>query len=297
MRMEVELLRSRFLDGVNRRLGNRQIDNVLIQIILIAIDIDISLGYTDFMAAHLRALEVTLALRQRHTYSDIYSTALDNALSISSLLTIFQASLSIDFNVSPGSSPYTTSSFFDEVHKPNSSLPQGIESLAAAGFLSIDLLNTLTFFADHEREMTPAAASEFRLRCCTTGNSLTSLELSILIALSSVLDDLTATGDHIAVMSWTEPYKPVISLLDQTELWENQLLNDLLVWFVTALTTPKMIDKIPFSTQNDYQQRLLDHDPRLRSCEVIEGIYTQFFFPTAKLPLWRYAWEVKFRRS
>lgn len=283
----IEALRSRFLQKVDARLESGTVDDVLIQVIVLAIAIDRCLGHKQFIAAHVKALDLGVALRGGLIEVGRSRPGLDDSLCLSVIAALFDAGTVCG---STGARPVNR--ILPQVF---SKLPKGMQALATEGYFSTNMIKALLSFEDwySDPEMQPQSTT--RIWSHAVSASLTVIEMCVLIALVCIADDLANKGDCMRTLLWRDSHRLADNLLNCAELWANDQLGDLLIWLISVIATPKKQELVPFKAQSELQQRIICLRPELRYQNIIEKRLRRYFCPQTSLELWKYAWMIEFQ--
>ena len=202
VRRVIELLRSRLLQVINKKLDTRHVDDVLIQSICLTMIVDDYLGYVEFGRAHLSGLKTMTALRGGMNAVGSSEPALSENLPHIVMTVLSTVTLNVDTNLQRNHSSSSISSYTN-TSGPMSNrafrhLPSGFHRLASARYLSTAMVDILVSFMSWLNALDPATAASARSWRADTPRGLSDLEKCIMLALICLADDMSGmAGESI----------------------------------------------------------------------------------------------------
>lgn len=195
VRRVIELLRSRLLRVINKKLDTQHVDDVLIQSICLTMIVDDYLGYVEFGRAHLSGLKTMTALRGGMNVVGSSEPALSENLPHIVMTVLSTVTLNVDTNLQRNSSNAPLSSNSNASgpvsNRAFRQLPDGFQRLTNARYLSPAMVDILESFMSWLNALDPATSSSARSWRADTPRGLSDLEKCIMLALICLADDMS----------------------------------------------------------------------------------------------------------
>ncbi|KUL87449.1 hypothetical protein ZTR_04745 [Talaromyces verruculosus] len=235
--------RNQVLLDLHRRLSQHQVDDVLIQGIALLIPVDDYLGHYEFGTVHLNGMREVVKLRGG---LDAVGSSNENAfgknLRMSTLVTLSM----VEFQVQTATTNGTTLRPEGEMlyslpvlGEAAQGLPPGFRELADYGYLSEEAIRILRDFSQWLTRCKESESAVLRTWRYFTSVNLNNLEKCICVTLACLADDLSAMGNHPAALIFRKPQQRAEVLAAVSELWNDPLLIQCVIWMCTVVVTPQ----------------------------------------------------------
>lgn len=302
----IEWLRSKVLNWINNRLAQSHVDDVLIQVIILAMVVDDYLGYVEFRQVHLQGLDAVIDRRGGLDAIGTSEPAIGRTLRQSTLTVIGTTILNINTSLRAASKPsplspsiltYPEYSLSEQLHRLVARLPIGLQELALSQHLSVEMVGIVLSFTDWLNNLDPVVAESSASWRHPTPAGLSNLEKCLYVALICLSDDLSGMGGHISVLIFRKPGQRARMILSDEGLWDDPRTADCVLWLATVVCSPRNITIIPRGVQNVLQEKILRQRPEVGDLAAIERILRRFFYPEARAGAWMQAWAAKLAKT
>lgn len=281
---------------LHSRLSQQQVDDVLIQGIALLIPVDDYLGHYEFGTVHLNGMREVVKLRGG---LDAVGSSNENAfgknLRMSTLVTLSM----VEFQVQTATTNGTTLLAEGEMlyslpvlGEAAQGLPPGFRELADYGYLSEEAIRILRDFSQWLTTCKESESPVLRTWRYFTSVNLNNLEKCICVTLACLADDLSAMGNHPAALIFRKPQQRAQVLAAVSELWNDPLLIECLIWMCTVVVTPRNRQIISREKQLQLLRRSVQQRYSGSNWSDIHQILQRFFYDPSRETDWEQAWTM-----
>ncbi|GFF59192.1 hypothetical protein IFM46972_11315 [Aspergillus udagawae] len=288
--------RNKVLLDLHSRLSQQQVDDVLIQGMALLIPVDDYLGHYEFGPVHLNGMREVVKLRGGF---DAVGSSDENAFGRNLRMSLLVTQSMVEFHVQTAITNSPTSLAKGELLYPlpvsweaAQDLPPGFRDLARYRYLSDEAIGIVR---DFSHWLTRSKESESTVRQtwrCSMSCDLNNLEKCICVALACLADDLSAMGTHPAALIFRKPQRRAEALGAVTEVWNDPLLIECVIWMCTVVATPQNRQIFSRAKQRQLLRRSILQRYWASGWKDIRRILQRFFYDPSRETDWEEAWNI-----
>ncbi|RHZ49500.1 uncharacterized protein CDV56_104316 [Aspergillus thermomutatus] len=288
--------RNKVLLDLHNRLSQQQVDDVLIQGMALLIPVDDYLGHYEFGPVHLNGMREVVKLRGGF---DAVGSSDENAfgrnLRMSMLVTMSLVEFHVQTTITNAPTTLANGVFPHPLPvwgETALDLPPGFRDLARCGYLSdetIGIVRDFSHWLARNKESEPTARQTWR---CSMSRNLNNLEKCISVTLACLADDLSAMGTHPAALIFRKPQRRAEVLAAVTEVWNDFLLIECVIWMCTVVATPRNRQIICREKQRQLLRRSILQRYPASNWSDIRQILQRFFYDSSCEHDWEEAWNM-----
>lgn len=293
----IDTLRARFMDLVNQKLLEGDVDDVLIHSICCALPVDDHLGLLGYDITHLRGLEALVQLRGGFTEVGSSYALLAGTLKASILYAMATTKLNIRAEELQHRSNVVPAAFseIEPVIGCAVPIPQGFQVLADSGHISQDMVAVIIDFQTWLSNLDSSAASTTAPWRSQIVDNLTGFEKIIFLALICLTDDLICLAQYPCMDLWRKPRPRALQVLEcDPNLWSNSRYADCLLWVSTVVSLPDI--EVPDDIWDQLQHRILSSRRDIATIGDVTHVLRCFFAPDNRLAMWWSRWHARLGR-